>query len=675
MDTELAPQPAGGVQPQAQPPSLPSQASSLDPGVLALEKQIGLAESGGDYTAGDSTGDGAKSNGAFQMTPGFLENWAPKSGIQYTPGQQLTPQQQNEIAYNTIYTLGTSGDPADPSLGKLNPSQIASYWNTGDPQAYTDPTYGENNTYGSTENYVNKIMDGFNSSLGINTANAATNPTSDTSNASGSSPSLADWILGGVGALGAGISAAWPYISKPLTDAGVDAGIAAVTTGPEDFPGEAIGAGVGLAQGIAQDFTGGTSAPSAPTDTGTTAATDTGANDLPPEPQANPSTKTQTTSPTPSSPVAPAPDENIVASNQAAKAIVQGTQEMLQPTISGRKTLADKNGQAGIEEMGINGYIPEVDENHVADYSNALKQNQKDIGSVHDDIAPMLAAEGSTGDVDETVNDAIKDMNMKKGYTESDREEAAKAIRAEAEKYHKNYGNGGKKVGNRKMSTAHFDKMRSETGSGRKWDMTESNAKREAMKSLSMAARRTVEKNTKHKELYNRAMKKTQRLVQARNIMKKLDKKKVPMKSSLLHSALKAGGKYLGTYIGDKIGGPLGAILGTMVGDYVTRATDKKFGKTIFESPAVHRGLQDLQKKAPQAYKVIAAELKKAGIAHPLDPDMVKATSKAQAILKAKQKEKLQDFEPPLPPSSKKQSGLIPVPGTRKVQSPSKRQK
>ena len=77
MPPETATQPTAAVQPQVQPqptqtqPTPQTSGSNLDPGVLALEKQIGLAESGGNYEAGDNTGDGADSYGAFQMTPGF----------------------------------------------------------------------------------------------------------------------------------------------------------------------------------------------------------------------------------------------------------------------------------------------------------------------------------------------------------------------------------------------------------------------------------------------------------------------------------------------------------------------------------------------------------------------------------------------------------------------------
>ena len=137
---------------ETQPGQSSPQPSSFDPSVLALTKTIGTLESGGDYEAGDGTGDGAASSGAYQMTPAFLENWAPQAGIQYTPGETLTPAQQDQIAENTVQTLGTKGLNGTP----LNGQQIISYWNSGNPNAYQDPTYGQNNTYGSTANEVSK---------------------------------------------------------------------------------------------------------------------------------------------------------------------------------------------------------------------------------------------------------------------------------------------------------------------------------------------------------------------------------------------------------------------------------------------------------------------------------------------------------------------------------------
>ena len=248
MEPNTPTQPAaGGAQPQGQ---------GLDPSVLALTKAIGQAESGGNYTAGDNTGDGASSQGAYQMTPGFIEKWAPSAGIPYTPGQTLDMAQQNELAYKTIQTLGTTGDPADPSLGKLSPAQIASYWNTNDPNAYLDPNYGKNNTYGSTANYVNAVEKDYTSDTASNSlvpsANAASSATGNTS--SGSGPSWTDVLLGGVGALGTWLAgqAAKP-IQDAATDAAVGAAVGSVLPGEGTVAGGVAGAIGGTIQGIVQD--------------------------------------------------------------------------------------------------------------------------------------------------------------------------------------------------------------------------------------------------------------------------------------------------------------------------------------------------------------------------------------------------------------------------------------
>lgn len=138
--------------PQNQQPS--SQGQFNDPSVIAMVKAIGQKESSnyGTPAAYNNVGDGGASQGAYQMSQGFIENWAPKAGVKYTPGTTLTPQQQDEIAYTAVNDLGTQGDPADPSLGKLSPAQIASYWNSGDPNAYTEDDIGVNSKTGESYN-------------------------------------------------------------------------------------------------------------------------------------------------------------------------------------------------------------------------------------------------------------------------------------------------------------------------------------------------------------------------------------------------------------------------------------------------------------------------------------------------------------------------------------------
>lgn len=613
MNPETTQPAQGGV---AQPQS---QGQSLDPSVVALTKSIGQKESSnfGTPAAYNNVGDGGNSLGAYQMSKQFISEYAPKVlGSSYQGGDNLTPAQQDELAYGVIKEWGTTGDPNYSYLGKLSPAQIASAWNSGDPNAYTEAGYGDKQEPGGVPNYVSTVEENYNklnpqaaqsSSSIVPTANASGGSTNQSSS-SASTPSWEDVLLGSAAGVGSWLlGKAVQYGTKPAEDAAIDATIGAVG-GPE---GAAAGAVGGVVQGIVQDATGGSGGNNQPpTDTSTAASA--------PQPDGTPNIEAEGNQVSPNKvtppPAQPVQQNENQQSSQASQSIVNGVQQMMGSTISGRKGLSDPNVQGGIEEMGMNGYAPEIDENGVANFEGAIEQSGDDIRGIHEAIAPMLAASGGIAPTQEAVQDAIKDFNQKKGYTESDRAEAAKAIQEEADSYTKSYGDG---QGN--MSLAHFDKMRSETGHGRKWNQNESNAKREALKSLSSASRRTVEKHSSKevKDLYNRAMKKQQRIINARNVMKKLDKKKAPPHKSAFKSALNAAGKYASLYIGDKIGGPLGAILGSMVGDYVTRAADKKFGKSVFETPAMHKGLDELRKKAPKAYSVLERELKKAGIRTP----------------------------------------------------------
>ena len=616
MDNDLTPQSNGGAaQPQGQPQSQP-----LDPSVVALTKAIGTAESGGKYTAPDDTGDNANSNGAYQMTPGFLSEWAPKAGVQYTPGMKLNPQQQDEVAYNAVKTMGTTGDPNHAHLGKLTPAQITSDWNTGDPNAYLDPDYGKNNTYGSTEKYVDAVSKNYEKEMGSSEASSPLVSSADASNgsdSSGSSPNLIDSILtGGAAATGWLLSKAWQYGQKPIVDAGVDA---AIGGGEGGIPGAVVGAGTGLVQGVLQDITGGSGNQTNQTQTGQTQTDQT--------PQVTPPT---TTPPNPEpnpSQTAPSEDEDsrIQALEKEMPQVSQASQEVAHQvaqdygsTVGGTKAMQDPNVRGGIEEIGMNGWGPKVvtDDQGVArnDYKESRQKADNMISDTSESMEKMLNASGGIGSMADTLADAEADFAKTHGIDASERAAAKEYFKKQGEAYLKENGDG---KGN--MSVGHFEKMKREKGHGKKWDMTEANWKREADKSLSRAARRTVEKSVKPevKELYNRANKKMQRMINARNIMKKLDGKKARKNPSNFKKLMHAGGKYAALYIGDKIGGPLGAILGSMVGEHVTRAVDKRFGKTIFETPAYQAGLKLLQAKHPDSYLILQRELKKAGIITP----------------------------------------------------------
>lgn len=101
----------------------PTAPTQLDPTIVNLSKAIRQTESGGNPTAVGKSGE----YGAYQYTP---DTWAKDSaaaGVN-VPLQQATLAQQNEVAYKKIAALKAQG---------LNVGQVASVWNSGDPNAYT----------------------------------------------------------------------------------------------------------------------------------------------------------------------------------------------------------------------------------------------------------------------------------------------------------------------------------------------------------------------------------------------------------------------------------------------------------------------------------------------------------------------------------------------------------
>jgi hypothetical protein len=613
---------------------------------VALTKAIGKAETPDTYGTQSAYNNPSPDPGspasAYQFTPGFIDKWGPSVlGSQYQKGNySLTPAQQDELAYGAIKTMGTTGDPGYEYLGKLTPKQIASAWNSGDPNAYLEADYQgtKKNANGQSYNvpdYVNKVESEYNSIMGTQTAEAASGPSDSSSQSSDSGPSLMDTILGVGGAAGGWLlNNAWKYAQKPLTDAAIDAGVGAVA-GSETGPGALATAGagglIGLGTGIVQDFmdsnnsqsstptsdqTAQTSQPAQP-DVNAEIAADAGkGNTFTPAPEPAPKNNQQNEQEQQDQEEIQKLEAEMPQANQASQKVAQQIAQDYGTTIPGQRAMDDKNVKEGIQEAGINGWGPEVteDENGVKrnDYKGAIGKANGAIHETSQNMEQMLDASGATGSMAETIADAQNDFNKRSGIDATERVAAKKYFKDQGDAY---LAESGKKSYD-KMTVGKFEKMKREKGHGKKWDQLEPNWKREADKSLSRAARRTVERSVPNevKDLYNRANKKMERMINARKVMEKLDKKKGTKNKSLLKGLIHAGGRYAALYIGDKIGGPLGAILGSMAGDYITRAVDKKFGKTVFETPAMKKGLEILQKTKPQAYKVLQHELKKAGV-------------------------------------------------------------
>lgn len=141
----------------------------LDPSIVHLAQAISKTETHGQlnpYTAPGGSGE----YGAYQYT---APTWAADSQKylgQSVPLEQSTPAQQDEVAYKKIQDLGKQG---------YTPAQIASIWNSGNP----DPTGNVGtNKFGvkyNTPEYVKAVGDAYDQLQGGN-ENPTTTPTAST---------------------------------------------------------------------------------------------------------------------------------------------------------------------------------------------------------------------------------------------------------------------------------------------------------------------------------------------------------------------------------------------------------------------------------------------------------------------------------------------------------------
>lgn len=634
------PPPQSSALPQSSlPVSSPSDSSQKlnDPNVVALAKAIGMAESGGKYN--DPGG------GAYQFTPDFISTYAPKYlGSSYDQNN-LTPEQQDILAYGVMNQWRTEGDPSHSHIGKYSPAEVASAWNTGDPTAYLDPNYGKNNTYGSTRKYVDQVEQNFNQySAQSNTPpQQPTSLGSDFTNEIGkigqglknTADSLhLDKVLfnGGTAGLGLGLGtialmALFPEIAIPaelvaggagafpeLAGAGFDFGAGAsevagatdVATGateaatqatsksgvlPTILKGLGIGAGVndvtGAVKGLYNTITGNGGTPNQQSTSDATGNTQNSPSDLA---------------------AIEALNSQIPASNQASANLLAAQLKSILGNQGGNKMYADPNIQAGAQENATQGYGGTLDENGRHTTTFDQKQSEAQVGNLSNFVGGILEAEGKSAPMQHVAEEANYALNTNKSLTASEREEGRQAIQEELHAYNSQSGDG---HGN--MSLGKMEEAQRQTSRRARWNKTDTWGKQAAHKALSRGFRRTIESHTSHKKLYNEIKKKEQRLINGQKILKYLHGKKAPTHKSFNKSLYSGVGQYIGAYIGDKIGGPIGAVLGTMLQREVIEAVDKRHGRTIFETPEMRKSLEVLQKINPAVSARIKQELYKVG--------------------------------------------------------------
>ena len=125
-------------QTQVQPQSADSTTGSLDPQAVAMAQAIRQVESGGDFSAQGKSGE----QGAYQWLPETWNAMSKEAGVN-VPLAQATPEQQNEVAYKQIKQWKDQG---------YNVGQVASMWNSGNPDAYLNQNYQGTNASGAQYN-------------------------------------------------------------------------------------------------------------------------------------------------------------------------------------------------------------------------------------------------------------------------------------------------------------------------------------------------------------------------------------------------------------------------------------------------------------------------------------------------------------------------------------------
>lgn len=289
---------------------------------------------------------------------------------------------------------------------------------------------------------------------------------------------------------------------------------------------------------------------------------------------------------------------------QDAKSAGAAINQSLGQTASGRVLQQLPETQQTTQYMAHHGYVPDTSSGF-DNYSVANQKAEGHLEELSNGVGKVLKEEGSKGNLTDVIT--AGDANIDKFVPTHERESAKKYLRELAQ----HYNSGG--TGTVSLESMEHGKREQYKAVG-KWDATRPSAHTAAHRALAKGFRDTIEKGTKHKDLYNRVMKEEQKIFAAKKVMKHRNGKKSLEHKGLYRGILKSYGKYVGTYLGDKIGGPLGAVIGTMVGDHLTKAVDKRFGKTYFESKEGKKLIELASKKSPTIAKTLKKELHKYGV-------------------------------------------------------------
>lgn len=301
-------------------------------------------------------------------------------------------------------------------------------------------------------------------------------------------------------------------------------------------------------------------------------------------------------------PATPLKGSQIPQAVGASKQIYDGLNSALQQTQTGRILSQSPAGQAGLTGLSEYGITPEVINGNY-DSTEAMEKNQNMVGDLSDSVGQVLEAEGEHANLDDATGAAIENMHQ---YTPSNEwAEAEGHIKAQAETYRQFADEEGN------ISLGTMERMKKEQyKSAGNWDSTTTSAKRAAHKALGVGAKSTILKNTKNKELYERAMKEESKLINGQKVLKKLNGKKAHKKDSLTGDVVHHLTQYAAIAVGDRIGGPFGAIVGGILGNRMEKIIGKKFGQNVLETKSMSKALEIIGKKDPEVGKLLQSIIK-----------------------------------------------------------------
>ena len=552
--------------------------------------------------------------GATQGAGGFASFSNPQAGF-----GALLNDVQSKITAHPTWTLedfaNTYAPPSDNNDSAGYTAKLANQLNV-----------APNATIGSLEPRIGNFVDAIAKNEGYNGATGSAIPTADaatsqpTSQPTSNTPNLDTALRIGGGVLGAGIltgAAALQFGADPVSD--VAAGAADAAVAPEvggwlskgwDFltgaaksaaTGVGVDAGINAITGSGGSTGGGNTTPPA------TPTTPQGSAPGPEPiiPNETPNTGSQS-SPQEQNFEQPASlqqvEQQIPAASQNSQAITQGITSTLQNTAGGSVKLQNPLYMGGAQAMGQYGLQGTADENNRYDATGTEDKANDLLGKMDDVEQKVFDAEGKTAHISEGIKEAKRGNSQYVNAPE--RPEADRESEAVMKAYAGDYADK-----NGHISLGNWHKIASKEG--KYFDKTASNAKNAAHKSVSMAAKEMIKKNTYHKEFYEKMQKEKQNIIHAKKLNKFLQGKKVPTSKGMWKDLMRSTGKFAGIYLGDKLGGPVGAILGDMIGEKVSRAVDKRFGRNVMETKGMKAAMAHLKDQSPAIHARLMQELKK----------------------------------------------------------------